>query len=215
MFVLRIPRVVFLFVNGFNWVMSAFLVRSKLTGYLLVALLVSVTPAQAQSGLEAVPPGVSIAYFAQIDEDIFAGSKPHTEKDFEFLQSHHIKYILNVKFLPFFSGSEKRMAKRYGMTFISIPMNASPIPPQEKHVNRILLTLRDKQYQPIYVHCVLGRDRTNLIAGLYKIYFLGASKNEAWAEMKESGFRTPWYLRGLKTYFDKHADTPPSLAASN
>ena len=150
-----------------------------LFGYLLVALLVSASWLEAQSQTEQVPPGVSIAYFEHIDEYIYAGSKPHSDKDFEFLQSRHIKYILNVKFLPFFSGSEKKMAKRYGMTFISIPMNASPIPPQEKHVDRILLTIRDKQYQPIYVHCVLGRDRTSLIAGLYKIYFLGVPKSQA------------------------------------
>lgn len=189
--------------------------RGKVAGYLLVALLVSVAQVHAQSASVTVPPGVSIAYFERIDENVYAGSKPRTEKDFEFLQSQHIKYILNVKFLPFLSGSEKKMAKRYGMTFISIPMNASPIPPRERHVNQVLLTLRDKQYQPIYVHCVLGRDRTSLIAGLYKIYFLGVPKSEAWAEMKESGFRTPWYLRGLKTYFDKHSTSPPPLAASN
>lgn len=196
-------------------VMSPHFLLGKLFRCLLVASLVSVPLAKAQTGLEQVPPGVSIAYFEQIDENIFAGSKPHTDKDFQFLQSRHIKYILNVRFLPFFTGSEKRMAKQYGMTFLSIPMNASPIAPQEKHVNRILLTIRDKQYQPIYVHCVLGRDRTSLIAGLYKIYFLGVSKTDAWEGMKESGFRTPWYLHGLKAYFDKHASSPPPLAASN
>jgi protein tyrosine/serine phosphatase len=196
-------------------VMSSNFLLGNLLGCVLVALLVSVPPAQAQSGLEQVPSGVSIAFFEHIDQNIYAGSKPHTEKDFEFLRSKHIKYILNVRFLPFFSGSEKSMAKRYGMTFISVPMNASPVAPQEKHVNRILLTIRDKEYQPIYVHCVLGRDRTSLIAGLYKIYFLGVPKNQAWEEMKESGFRTPWYLHGLKSYFDKHADSQPPLAASN
>lgn len=189
--------------------------RSWISGYLLVALLVSVSQLHAQSAPATVPPGVSIAYFEKIDENVYAGSKPRTEKDFEFLQSQHIKYILNVKFLPFLSGSEKRMAKRHGMVFISIPMNASPIPPREKHVNQVLRTLRDKQYQPIYVHCVLGRDRTSLIAALYKIYYLGVSKHEAWEEMKESGFRTPWYLHGLKAYFDKHANSPPPLEASN
>lgn len=195
--------------------MNRHFLLTQLLGNLLVSLLVSVTQVQAQSGPKTLPPGVSLTHFEQIDEYVYDGSKPHTDKDFEFLQSRHIKYILNVKFLPFFSGSEKSMAKRYGMTFISIPMNASPIAPREKHVNQILLTLRDKQFQPVYVHCVLGRDRTNLIAGLYKIYFLGVSRSEAWEEMKESGFRTPWYLHGLKTYFDKHAADPPPLAVDS
>jgi hypothetical protein len=52
-------------------------------------------------------------------------------------------------------------------------MNASPIPPSEKHVDQILHTIHNKQFQPVYVHCVLGRDRIGLISGLYKMYFLG------------------------------------------
>jgi protein tyrosine/serine phosphatase len=87
-------------------------------------------------------------------------------------------------------------------------MNASPIPPSRKHVDRILLTMRDAQFQPIYLHCVLGRDRTSLISGLYKIYFLGVSKGAAWAEMRQSGFKTSWILHGLKAYFDKQASRP-------
>jgi protein tyrosine/serine phosphatase len=95
------------------------------------------------------------------------GSKPRTDKDFEFLQSQHIRYILNARFLPYLSAFEKRQAERYGMRFLSGPMNASPIAPSEKHVNQILLALRNPQFQPIYLHCVLGRDRTSLISRLY------------------------------------------------
>ena len=168
----------------------------------------------AQTQESVNPPGVSIAHFAHIDTQVYVGSKPRTDEDFQFLQSQHIKYILNARFLPFLSGPEKRKAKRYGMTFLSVPMNASPIPPSEKHVNQILITLKDPRFQPIYVHCVLGRDRTSLISGLYKIYFLKVSKNEAWEEMRRSGFKTWWIVYGLTTYFNKHATRPPAMAAA-
>lgn len=158
-----------------------------------------------------VPADASIHHFEQIDKEVFAGSKPRTDQDFQFLESLHVHYIVNARFLPFFSGSEKRKAKKYGMTLLCLPMNASPIAPSEKHVDKILLTIRDKQFQPVYIHCVLGRDRTSLIAGLYRIYFLGVSKNEAWREMKESGFHTWWCVRGLKAYFNRHADHPPKV----
>jgi len=155
------------------------------------------------------PAGTTLVHFAKIDSQVFVGSKPRTDKDFEFLQSQHIKYILNAHFLPFFTGAEKKKAKKYGMQFLSVEMNASPIAPSEKHVDKILLTLRNPQFQPIYLHCVLGRDRTSLISGLYKTDFLGVSKQAAWGEMRESGFKTWWILRGLKSYFDKHAGHPP------
>jgi protein-tyrosine phosphatase len=155
------------------------------------------------SSAQEVPPGVKIAHFERVDAGVFAGSKPHTEADFEFLQSLGVRYIVSTRFLPLLSGSEKRHARRYGMTLLSMPMNASPIPPRQKHVDQILQTLRKDQ--PVYVHCVLGRDRTGLIAGLYRIRYLGVSKDEAWEQMKESGFHTWWFTRGLNVYFKKHS----------
>ena len=186
----------------------------KASAYFLACFLASGPLSFAQTQETVIPPGVSISHFAHIDAQVYVGSKPRTDEDFEFLQSQHIKYILNARFLPFLSGLEKRKAKRYGMTFLSVPMNASPIPPSQKHVNQILLTLKDPRFQPIYLHCVLGRDRTGLITGLYRIYLLKVSKREAWEEMRRSGFKTWWIVHGLTAYFNKYATRPPSMPAA-
>jgi hypothetical protein len=45
-----------------------------------------------------------------------------------------------------------------------------------------------------------------MLAGLYRIYFDGMTKEEAYRRMKAEGFRDVWFLHGLKAYFDKHAD---------
>jgi protein-tyrosine phosphatase len=163
-------------------------------------------PASAKDEAFTVPPDVSLHHVEKIDRNVYAGSKPHTDEDFQFLQSLHVHYIVSARFLPFLSSSEKRKAKRYGMTLLSFPMNASPIPPSKDHVDRILETLHDSQYQPVYLHCVLGRDRTGLIGGLYRIYYLGIPKNEAWQDMLQAGFHTWWFVRGLNVYFRDHAD---------
>jgi protein tyrosine/serine phosphatase len=92
------------------------------------------------------------------------------------------------------------------MVLLTAPMNASPVPPSEEHVNQILSTLRDPSRRPVYLHCVLGRDRTSLIAGLYKVRFLGVSKDQAWREMRQAGFPSWWFVRGLEKYFDQHVD---------
>ncbi len=167
--------------------------------------------ARAQDRTDEIPRNVSLHHFEHIDAQVYAGSKPHTDKDFEYLQSLHVRYIVSARFLPGLSGSERKKARRYGMTLLSMPMNASPIPPSEKHVDRILLTIRDKRYQPVYIHCVLGRDRTGLIGGLYRIYFLGVPKQQAWQEMLQSGFHTWWFVGGLRVYFEKHASRPPAI----
>jgi Tyrosine phosphatase family len=159
-------------------------------------------------------PGTSIVRFAQIDAGVYRGSKPKTDADFRFLQSKHIKYILQANFLPFLTSGEVKKARAYGMKFLSVHMNASPIQPSEEHVDRILLTLRDKRYQPIYVHCDIGRDRTLLIAALYEMYFLGVSRETAWKKMKCDGFKDSWTLRGLRAYFKSHPKPSPVLPAA-
>lgn len=159
-------------------------------------------------------PGTTIIRFGEIDAGVYRGSNPHTDADFRFLRSKHVRYILDVRFLPFLAAPEARKARRYGMAFLTSPMNGSPVSPSEQHVERILLILHNKRYRGIYFHCDLGRDRTSLIAALYEMYFLGRSKEAAWNDMKEYGFKDAWTLRGLKAYFEKHSKPSPELLAA-
>jgi hypothetical protein len=157
--------------------------------------------------------GTSIIRFAKVDDGIYKGSKPTTDADFNYLKSLQIKYILELKFLPFLDGAEKKRAKKHGIGFLTVHMNASFYPPSEKHVNQALRILRDPRFQPMYLHCDIGRDRTSLVAGLYDVYFKGMSPEDAWQAMKTFGFKESWTLRGLKVYFDKHVRRPPNFAA--
>jgi len=159
-------------------------------------------------------PGTTIVRFGEVAPGVYRGSKPHTEADFRLLRSKHIRYDLDIRFLPFLAGSEAQKAMQYGLTFLTSPMNGSPVPPSEQHVNHILLTLHEKRHLGIYFHCDLGRDRTSLIAALYEMYFVGRSKEAAWREMKEYGFKDSWTLRGLKDYFEKHPQPSPELLAA-
>lgn len=148
--------------------------------------------------------GVSLCRFAVVDDGVYKGSKPKSDADFRFLQNHHTRYILQLNFLPWLSGAEKRTASKYGIEFLSVLMNASPLSPSEDHVNRVLCILRDKRLHPIYLHCDIGRDRTGLILGLYDVYYKGMSPQQAWENMKEFGFKDSWTLHGLKSYFERH-----------
>ncbi len=90
-------------------------------------------------------------------------------------------------------------------------MNAWPISPSEKHIDKILATLRDERYHPIYFHCRFGRDRTNIIAALYKMYFQGMSPQEAPQYLRDAGYgyKYGWLRSGLTRYL-KHHPTPPA-----
>ena len=178
----------------------------------LWAALVGCAAAQsggAQGGHTHPAPGTSIIHFAQIDEGIYKGSKPKNDADYRFLRSKHIRYIVDLKFFPVLYRLEKSKAKEYGIMVIPATINASPIPPSEKHVRKILCLLSDKRLRPIYLHCSVGRDRTSLIAILYKVYFLGFPREKAWHEMRdEFGFKDDWTLRGLRVYLQRHLESP-------
>lgn len=174
---------------------------------LLVILLGNA--AFAGTKLEHPAPGTSIVRFTELDANVYKGSKPKNAADYAFLQSKHVKYILNLRFLPLLS----RKAKANGMTYVSVYINASPLAPSEKHVTRILELLHDPCYQPIYFHCDIGRDRTSLIATLYRMYFGDLASQDALLEMKDYGFKDSWTLLGLKKYLLKHPKPPASLAS--
>jgi hypothetical protein len=59
--------------------------------------------------------------------------------------------------------------------------------------------LTSAHLQPVYIHCELGRDRSGLIIGLYRVRYEGWSPCAAYAEMQQFGFNER--LRGLDRYF--------------
>src|ERR1700676_5777251 len=57
--------------------------------------------------------GTTLVHFGQVDDGVYKGSKPATNADYEFLQSRHIKYIVDLQVFPFLHWSERKKAKRY------------------------------------------------------------------------------------------------------
>jgi protein tyrosine/serine phosphatase len=193
---------------------------------LVIATLLSLSarevPAQArtalaQSDLRSQPAasGASLKHFGSVDEGVFKGSRPKSDADFRFLQSLHVKYIVDLQVFPLLTRFERRRAEKYGITLIPGTMNASPVSPSEKHVAEILTILRDKRYHPVYFHCKFGRDRTSVIAALYKMYYLGMSEPEAMQYLHDSGyaFKFGWLRSGLTRYLKEHPTPPAALEA--
>ena len=178
----------------------------------VVALFVPGIAAQTIQATDAAhdhpAPGTKLTRFESIDDGVYKGSEPRNDADYRFLQSKHIKYIVDIKFLPVLDRVEVHKARKYGILVIPITMNASTFPPSEKHIRRILCLLSDKRLRPVYFHCTIGRDRTALIATLYEIYFLGLPPEKAPDEMKRFGFKDTWTLTGLRKYLAKHASSP-------
>jgi protein tyrosine/serine phosphatase len=195
----------------------------KTLGAVLLFLGAAYAPGQVRAAVdtsnasdldsEPTAAGPTLKYFSQIDDGVYKGSKPKSDADYRFLQSLHVKYIVDLQVLPLMTLPEKRRAKQYGITLIPGTMNASPISPSEKHVDKILAILRDERYHPVYFHCKFGRDRTAVIAALYKMYFLGMPPQEATRYLHDSGygFKFGWLRSGLTRYLEKHPTPPADL----
>jgi hypothetical protein len=175
------------------------------------------SPAVDDSARELTAAGSKLKHFAPVDVGVYKGSRPKSDADYRFLQSLHVKYIVDLQAFPFMSFLEKRRARKYGITVIPGIMNASPISPSEKHIDAILTILRDDRYHPVYFHCRFGRDRTSVIAALYKMYFLGMPPQEAAQYLHESGyaFRFGWLRSGLTRYVKKHSSPSSSLLSAS
>jgi protein tyrosine/serine phosphatase len=193
----------------------------------VIALLLSIPLTALCQGLRAfdtsnpvVQPattGSKLKHFGEVDTGVYKGSRPTTDADFRFLQSLHVKYIVDVEVpvLPWESYLERQKARKYGITVLLGLMNASPISPSEKHVDHILAILHDDGHQPVYFHCKWGRDRTAIIAALYKMYFENMSEQEAMQYLRDEGygFKFGWLRAGLTRYVRKHPTPPPDLAS--
>lgn len=157
--------------------------------------------------------GSTLKYFSRVDDGVYKGSKPKSDADYRFLQSLHVRYIVDLQVIPLMTLPEKRRAKQYGITLIPGTMNASPISPSEKHVDKILAILRDDRYHPVYFHCKFGRDRTAVIAALYKMYFLEMPPQESMQYLHDVGygFKFGWLRSGLTRYLEKHPTPPADL----
>jgi protein tyrosine/serine phosphatase len=162
---------------------------------------------------EQAAAGSKLKHLGRVDEGVYKGSRPRSDADYRFLQSLHVKYIVDLQFLPLLTRFEQQKASKYGITVIPGTMNASPFSPSEKHVDAILATLRDDRYHTVYFHCKFGRDRTSVIAALYKMYFLGMSQQDAKQYVRDSGYKYGWIRSGLTRYLENHP-TPPSTLLS-
>ncbi len=176
--------------------------------YAILTLLCAGPAAAQNPSIVDSPAGTTLVHFGRVDEGVYKGSKPRTDADYEALAAQHVKYILDLELLPSFGHSEAKKAKRYGMVLIHRRINASPISPSERHIERILDVLKDSQYHPVYFHCAFGRDRTSLVAALYKVYFLRMSPEDGLQYMDDSGYKHSWVRSGLTRYLKKHPHPP-------
>ena len=157
---------------------------------------------------ERVPAADGVAHVGKINDALYRGAQPDGEKGYAELAKE--KGIRTVICLRKFHGSEEE-AKKAGLNYVAIPITANiqSTPPSDEQVKLFFETVLDPAKQPVYFHCLHGKDRTGTMAAIYRIEVDGWTSEEAVEELHSFGYHT--YYKDLIKFIRDY--TPRGFAA--
>ncbi len=128
-----------------------------------------------EPAVREVVPGVR--NFAVVSPVLSRGAQP-TREGFEQLRTRGIRTILDLRWLH---GNDEALA---GLGLNSYRLRAKQWHPETEDVVRAMKVILTPEYQPVFVHCQAGKDRTGLVVAVYRILVDGWSVEDAIAERK-------------------------------
>lgn len=176
-----------------------FVLKSCLIARLAIALVLTAVPsAHAFPTNVTIPAQVlraadEIPNMAQVAPNLYRGGMPN-EAALAELRRAGITTVVSFANEKKYLNAELNATKRLGMKFIYIPLSAWQKPSQND-VDAFMSVIDKKDREPVFVHCVHGRDRTGAMVAMYRIRNEGWPASMAYTEMKERGFRT--FFRNL------------------
>jgi hypothetical protein len=174
-----------------------------------IAHLAAFVIVTASSGLTLFTPTALAALpIVEVAPGIYRGPAPESAADFRQLRDLGVRTVLDLrKFRQRRLDQTCRCVRAYGMSYIRSPLSFRP--ERDGSPERALRLLTSAHLHPVYLHCELGRDRSGLVIGLYRVRCQDWSACAAYAEMQRFGFNER--LRGLDRYFWDHARPSTSV----
>lgn len=160
--------------------------------HILLLLFISITACASN------PPGLSgapILAFQKVRDGIYRGAQPD-QAGVNYLKRLGVKTIIDINDTGM--EQERAIAQSAGIDFESVPLSGFWAP-KDSDVNRIESIMTDPHYQPVYVHCQHGHDRTGLVVAIERIETEHWPVQKARDEMLALGFHP--ILLGLNSYF--------------
>ncbi len=148
-----------------------------------------------------------IVRFLQVSDKFFRGSQPESNEDYAKLKENGIKTIINLRWDKSVEKSKKQ-AELLGFNFINVPLRGDERP-AEDNVEKVLKEINKKENGKVYLHCTYGKDRTGLIAAMYRVNEQSWSPESAQKEWIEMGFSYK-VLHGLRSFFTDYVKNTKS-----
>jgi len=136
------------------------------------------------------PPATPVVHrqfnFHVVAPGVWRSSQPN-EEALRTMKEHGLKTIINLRRGKSVHRWEEALAKELSLRYYRFPMDARDKQDEER-LREILEIMHDPANQPVLVHCHAGKDRTGLMAALYKLTYLGASVDDVHHEMVMYGY---------------------------
>jgi protein tyrosine phosphatase (PTP) superfamily phosphohydrolase (DUF442 family) len=138
-----------------------------------------------------------VANFAVVSPALSRGAQP-TREGFRGLRERGIRTIVSLRW----GHDDDTTLARLGLK--SYRLRSKQWHPETEDVVRAMKVILTPEYQPVFVHCQAGKDRTGLVVAVYRILVDGWSVDDAIAERKAFGASDFWeentgYLTRLRS----------------
>jgi protein tyrosine phosphatase (PTP) superfamily phosphohydrolase (DUF442 family) len=157
---------------------------------------------RATLGEDVAVSHAAIPRFQQVAPGLYRGGQP-SAAGFEFLKRRGVKTVINLRK----EHDEKELVEKLGMNCVHIPLDARETI-SDQAIKRFFAVVNDPAYQPVFLHCERGADRTGVMVGFYRIAMQGWDGSKAYDEARDLGMR--WWYRGLKRQLYEFAARPPA-----
>lgn len=155
-----------------------------------LALFASAAQSQQRSDHKKLP------NFHQVNNQLYRGAQPKMI-DFQELINLGIKTVINLRGKDEGVLKEEEEARSKGLRYFNIPFERAGRP-HDADIERVLSIINTPEYQPVFVHCKQGADRTGTVIAVYRIAHDGWTSKEAKAEANRYGMH-PWEM-AMKNY---------------
>lgn len=149
----------------------------------------------------------------KINDGFYRGAQPN-EQGLEELKKLGITTIVDLRAEDRAKADwERQKAEKLGMRFVHIPIAGFAAPTNEE-VAQFLSLFGDSQ-QKIFVHCLLGEDRTGVFVATYRMSMQKWPVMQAMREMNSFGFNGFWHpaMKAFVRDFPARLTSAPALAS--
>jgi tyrosine-protein phosphatase SIW14 len=149
----------------------------------------------------------------KINDGLYRGAQPNAQ-GLEELKKLGITTIVDLRAEDRGKSQwERQQSEKLGMRFVHIPIAGFAAPTNEE-VAQFLSLFRDSQ-QKIFVHCLLGEDRTGVFVATYRMSVQKWPVAQAMREMNTFGFNSFWHpaMKAFVRDFPARLTSAPAFAS--